>query len=374
MSRTIKRFKEFYLSESRSLPNEASSIFEEVKKEDKVDSYRSIAYKLSEIFALYGFFFAQKENFFDEKSWPKLMDQIIKIKDPKARWETIVKMSKFFQSKVAAIKPAEGEFGSRGSYDYGNETEDLPKATEFLRAASNAAFKNFTPDEQQKALAVMDNILKNMQPLKISKTSSAKTNEEQKYLPPTDTDLLRMADSTGNKLLNMYNVLNNLKTAYPKSVQEIDSFLNGQIIPNVNKVQNFIDVEIPKVSGPATEGFLKKLQSFDKTIDALIPKTQELKNRIVNAYQPIAASKEFEDQAMAIILKVREGIMKQAEMNARRVKAGDVVAGTTDINDPKYSGDLQVSRDAKKAEKSKELKKRGIDDLADFLSRKYSLQ
>lgn len=372
MSRTIKRFKEFYLSESRNPSNGIFPIFEDAKKGDKPDSYRPIAYGLAEIFALYGFFFAQKENFFDVKNWPKLMDQIIKIKDPKARWETIVKMSKFLQSKVKTIKPSPNEFGYRGSYDYGNETEDLPKATEFLRAASNAAFKNFTPEEQQKSLDIMDDILKNMQPLKISRTSQ--TNEAVKYLPPTESDLLRMADSSGNKLLNMYNTLNNLKTSYPESVQEIDSFINSQIMPNVQKVQNFIDVEIPKISGPAAEGFFKKLQSFDKSIDAILPKAEELRKKIVSTYQPVAASKEFLASAMGIITEVRQGIMNQAEMNARRVKAGDVIAGTTDISDPKYSGDLQTRTDARKAEKTRELKKRGFDDLADFLAKKYSIR
>ena len=371
----IKRFKDFYLSESRiSLSNEASSIFEEVKKEDKADSYRSIAYKLAEIFALYGFFFAQKEGFFDEKTWPKLMDQIIKIKDHNARWDMIMKMSKFLQSKTAspALKPAQGEFGYRGNYSYGQETEDLPKATEFLKSASNAAFKSFTPDEQKRALEIMDGILKNMQPLKMSRDTSLK--EAVKYVNPTETDLLRMADTIGNKLMNMYNVLDNLKAAFPESSTEIDSFVNSSIIPNVDKVRSFIEVEIPKVSGSATAGFMKKLQNFDQVIDALIPKSQELRNKIVKTYQPIAASKEFEDYAMAIILKVREGIMKQAEANARWVKKGDVVAGNTDITDPKYSKDLQVQKDQKKAEEKKKLRQRAVDDMAEFLTKKYTLR
>ena len=124
MTRTIKKFKEFYLSESGSLFNETSSILEEVKGESKVDSYRSIAYKLSEIFGLYGFFFAQKPGFFDPNNWPKLMDQIIKVKDPAARWDMISKMSKFLQQKVASLSDLPikaGEFGARGQYDYGQE-------------------------------------------------------------------------------------------------------------------------------------------------------------------------------------------------------------------------------------------------------------
>lgn len=370
MKNRIKGFREYILSESNTeITREASP-----SSSNKVDSYRSIAYKLAEIFALYGFFFAQKEGFFDPKSWPKLMDEIIRIKDPKARWETIIKMSKFLQAKTAspALKPVQGEFGYRGNYDYGQETENLPKATEFLKSASNAAFMGFTPEEQKRALEIMDQILRNMQPLKMTRDTSVK--EAVKYADPTETDLLRMADASGNKLMNMYNVMDNLKAAYPESSAEIDSFVNTFIIPNVDKVKSFIQVEIPKVSGSATVGFYKKLQNFDKTIDSLIPKSQELKNKIVKTYQPIAAAKEFEDSAMAIITKVRNGILRQAENNARWTKAGDVVAGTTDITDPRYSKDLQVKREEEKIQKGKTLKKRGVDDLADFLNKKYSLR
>ena len=377
----IQRFKDFYLNESKkytsSKINLGGDIFlneDAPSNKDKADSYRSIAYKLAEIFALYGFFFAQKEGFFDPKNWSKLMDQIIQIKDPKARWDMILKMSKFFQSKTAspALKPVQGEFGYRGNYDYGQETEDLPKATEFLKAASDAAFKSYTPEEQKRALEIMDEILKNIQPLKMTRDTSIK--EGVKYLNPTESDLLRTADASGNKLMNMYNVLDNLKTAYPESATEIDAFINSSIIPNVDKVRSFIQVDIPKVSGPATVGFMKKLQAFDQTIDALIPRSQELRNRIVKTYQPMSASKEFEDHAMAIILKVREGIMKQAEQNARWVKSGDVVAGQTDITDPKYSKDLQVTKDAEKKEQNKRMRQKAADDLADFLSKKYTLR
>jgi hypothetical protein len=369
----IKSFKEFCLLESEEFSSFKSLVFEAEGK-DKVDSYRSIAYKLAEIFALYGFFFAQKKGFFDEKAWPKLMDQIITIRDPKKRWETIVKMSNFLQSKTSspALKPVRGEFGYRGNYSYSQETEDLPKATEFLRAASNAAFMNFTPEEQQRSLEIMDQILRNMQPIKMSRDTSIK--EAMKYSTPTDTDLLRMADASGNKLMNMYNVMDNLKAAYPESSSEIDGFVTTFILPGIDKVRSFIQNEIPKVSGSAAVGFLKKLENFDKTIDALIPKSQDLKNKIVKTYQPIAAAKEFEDSASSIINKVRDGILQQAENNARWIKTGDVVAGTTDIKDPKYSGDMQVRSEIEKEKKKKDIKQRGIDDLADFLNKKYTLR
>jgi hypothetical protein len=379
---SIKKFKVFHLNESGKYSSSVMNISgnfilnedDNTGKKDKVDSYRSIAYKLAEIFSLYGFFFAQKEGFFDPKNWTKLMDQIIQVKDPKTRWELILKMSKFLQSKTAspALKPVMGEFGYKGNYSYGQETEDLPKATEFLKAASDAAFKTFSPEEQKRALEVMDEIIKNVQPLKFSKSSSIQ--EGVKYLLPTESDLLRTADSSGNKLMNMYNVLDNLKTAYPDSSTEIDSFLNTYIIPNVDKVRSFMQNEIPKVSGAASVGFMKKLQNFDQTIDALIPRTQELRDKIVKTYQPIAASKEFEDSAMAIILKVRQGIMRQAEENARWTKMGDVVAGETDITNPKFSKDLQSRKEAEKVQQAAQAKKRSADDLADFLTKKYTIR
>ena len=66
--------------------------------------------------------------------------------------------------------------------------------------------------------------------------------------------------------------------------------------------------------------------------------------------------------------------MKQAESNARKKKSGDVVAGETNITDPKNSGDAQVAGSApdKAAEAAKlQRKKQNLDDLSDFLAKKY---
>jgi hypothetical protein len=52
----IKKFNTFF----SEILNEADQV------KDKSESYRSIAYKLSEIFGLYGFFFAQKPGFMTE--------------------------------------------------------------------------------------------------------------------------------------------------------------------------------------------------------------------------------------------------------------------------------------------------------------------
>ena len=397
----IRRFKDFYLVESRryspsvkslmgnSLVNEDSGTWvgnswtdsgsqnsNSKTNRSKEESYRSIAYKLSEIFGLYGFFFAQKPGFFNPDNWSKLMDQIVAVKDPTAKWDIIIKMTNFLQQKVAS--PAmeattRGEFGYRGEYDYAEETADLPQAAGFLKAASNAAFKSFTPDEQKKSLEIMDGILKKTKPLTFQKNPNPVT-EEQKYLPPSQQDLMVLADSIGAKLLNMYSLLEGLKAAYPGSETEIDSFLNSSVTPNVDKIRKIIETDIPNVGEKAAAGYMKKLTDFDATISALIPRAEALKDKVTKSFQPIAASREFEDSAQGIIDKVREGIMKQAESNARKRKAGDVVAGATDIIDPRNSGDAQVagSTTAKAAEASKlQRKKQNVDDLSNFLAKKY---
>ena len=397
----IRRFKDFYLVESRryspsvkslmgnSLVNEDSGTWvgnswtdsgsqnsNSKTNRSKEESYRSIAYKLSEIFGLYGFFFAQKPGFFNPDNWSKLMDQIVAVKDPTAKWDIIIKMTNFLQQKVAS--PAmeattRGEFGYRGEYDYAEETADLPQAAGFLKAASNAAFKSFTPDEQKKSLEIMDGILKKTKPLTFQKNPNPVT-EGQRYLPPSQSDLMVLADSIGAKLLNMYSLLEGLKAAYPGSVTEIDSFLNSSVTPNVDKIRKIIETDIPNVGEKAAAGYMKKLTDFDATISALIPRAEALKDKVTKSFQPIAASREFEDSAQGIIDKVREGIMKQAESNARKRKAGDVVAGATDITDPRNSGDAQVagSTTAKAAEAAKlQRKKQNLDDLSDFLAKKY---
>ena len=397
----IRRFKDFYLVESRryspsvkslmgnSLVNEDSGTWvgnswtdsgsqnsNSKTNRSKEESYRSIAYKLSEIFGLYGFFFAQKPGFFNPDNWSKLMDQIVAVKDPTAKWDIIIKMTNFLQQKVAS--PAmeattRGEFGYRGEYDYAEETADLPQAAGFLKAASNAAFKSFTPDEQKKSLEIMDGILKETKPLKMQENLNP-LREGQRYLPPSQQDLIVFADSIGAKLLNMYNLLDGLKAAYPESEAEIDSFLNSSVTPNVDKIRKIIETDIPNVGEKAAAGYMKKLTDFDATISALIPRAEALKDKVTKSFQPIAASREFEDSAQGIIDKVREGIMKQAESNARKRKAGDVVAGATDIIDPRNSGDAQVagSTTAKAAEASKlQRKKQNVDDLSNFLAKKY---
>lgn len=377
----IQDFKSFHLVESRKSPFSGTfSVNEDTTlgpdKKGKEESYRSIAYKLSEIFGLYGFFFAQKPGFFNPDNWPKLMDQIIKVKDPVARWDMALKMSKFLQGKVASLSDLPikaGEFGARGQYDYGQETENLPQATEFLKSASNAALKNFTTEEKNKAMAIMDEILRSTKPLSLQENQSF-ISEGQEFVPPSIQDLLRLADSTGAKLLNMYDMLDNLTVAYPDSKNEVISFQDTYIVPNVKKVENIMKNDIPKVGERATEGYYKKLQKFDAEVSALIPKADALRQKLVSTYQPIAAASEFEDSAQDIIDAVRQGILKQAETNVQRKKSTDIVAGTTSSNDVRYSGDAQVKSPEVEAAKKADQKKKNINDLSDFLSKKYSLR
>jgi len=377
----IQNFKSFQLMETEKSPlNGTFSVNEDTTlgpdKKGKEESYRSIAYKLSEIFGLYGFFFAQKPGFFDPNSWPKLMDQIIKVKDPVARWDMIVKMSKFLQGKVASLSDLPikgGEFGARGQYDYGQETENLPQATEFLKSASNAALKNFTQEEKNKAMVIMDEILRSTKPLTLQEKQSF-VSEAQQFVPPSVQDLLRLADSTGAKLLNMYDMLDNLAVAYPDSKNEVISFQDSYIAPNVKKVENIMKNDIPNIGERAAEGYYKKLQKFDAEVSSLIPKADALRQKLVATYQPIAAAAEFEDSAQNIIDEVRQGILQQAENNVRRKKTTDVIAGSTDLNDPKYSGDAQVKAPEVEAARKAEQKKKNIEDLSDFLAKKYSLR
>lgn len=147
----IKKFNTFIFERL----NEADQV------KDKSESYRSIAYKLSEIFGLYGFFFAQKPNFMKPDQWRKYMMDISKVSDPTAKWEKIKNTVNEFQQKVAspAILPVKGEFGHLGQYSYENETSELPTATKLLQDAHNAIFKTFDESEKNKAMSILNSIL-----------------------------------------------------------------------------------------------------------------------------------------------------------------------------------------------------------------------
>ena len=132
--------------------------------------------------------------------------------------------------------------------------------------------------------------------------------------------------------------------------------------------------DIPNVGVKAAEGYYKKLQKFDDEVTALNPKADALRQKLVATYQPIAAASDFENSAQNIIDQVRNGILKQAETNVRRKKATDVVAGATDINDPRYSGDAQVKSPEQEAAKNYEKRRKNVDDLSDFLAKKYSIR
>jgi hypothetical protein len=383
MGREIRTFKEFHLgqtgqenfqsvTENMGFPIEENTPPGPPKKEE---SYRNIAYKLSEIFGLYGFFFSLKEGFFDPKNLTKLMNQIIAIKDPTIKWDTIIKMSKYLQQKVSSLSklPIQaGEFGARGQYDYGQETENLPKATEFLRSASNAAFKSFTPEEKTKSLEILDGVLQSTEKLSLQNENHSFITERQRFLPPSPQDLLRLADSIGAKLLNMYDMLDRLSISFPESKAEVETFQNSLLGPSIDKVRTAMEKDIPNIGERAAGGYYKKLQGLDKEVTALIPRADSLRTKLVSTFQPIAAASEFEDSAQKIIDEVRKGILKQAELNVRRKKATDVIAGTTDLSDVRYSGTPQAASAAKKATQEFERKRKNIDSVSDFLAKKYS--
>jgi hypothetical protein len=147
----IKKFNTFF----SEILNEADQV------KDKSESYRSIAYQLSEIFGLYGFFFAQKPGFMTESQWKKYMGDIVKITDPTEKWTKIKDTISEFQQKVSspAILPVAGEFGYLGQYSYEKETEELPLATKLLQDAHNAVFKTFSSTEKNKAMTILNTVL-----------------------------------------------------------------------------------------------------------------------------------------------------------------------------------------------------------------------
>lgn len=147
----IKKFNTFF----SEILNEADGV------NDKSESYRKIAYQLSEIFGLYGFFFDQKPGFINPDQWKKYMSDIAKVTDPTEKWKKISDTVSEFQQKVSSpgILPVKGEFGYLGNYSYENETANLPLATKLLQDAHNAIFKTFNSSEKNKAMTILNNIL-----------------------------------------------------------------------------------------------------------------------------------------------------------------------------------------------------------------------
>lgn len=162
----IQDFKSFHLVETETSPlNGAFSVNEDAApdpaKKGKEEYYRGIAYKLSEILGLYGFFFAQKPGFVSPEQWKKYTSDIIKITDPTEKWKKITDTVSEFQDKVSSpqILPSPGEFGHLGQYSYEQETSQLPTAAKLLLNAHNAIFKTFTPEEQKKSMQILNSIV-----------------------------------------------------------------------------------------------------------------------------------------------------------------------------------------------------------------------
>ena len=158
MLSNIKSFSEFKINEGIDFIKN-HILLEDAS--DKSESYRSICLKLSEIFGLYGFFFAQKPGFMNEIQWKKYTGDIVKVTDPKVKWEKILSTVSEFQNKVSSteILPVKGEFGYLGQYSYSEETSELPDATKFLQDAHNAVFNTFSSAEKSKAMTILNTIL-----------------------------------------------------------------------------------------------------------------------------------------------------------------------------------------------------------------------
>lgn len=218
--------------------------------------------------------------------------------------------------------------------------------------------------------------------------------ERDQYMPPSSMDLITIADTVGTRLMNMYNEMENIKVAYPDSTSKIDSFINSSIIPVNDKIKSLIVTEIPKlekittskykgdtsaykdlgytvktIKDKATLEILLKLKGMEKETAELEKKAEEIKTSTNTEYQGAAVSKAFEDSVQVILDKIRAGILKQAEQNIRKKKRGDIIAGTTDL------GDVTASRAAgtatKKSTASTPKKRKNIEDISDYLAKKY---
>jgi hypothetical protein len=222
--------------------------------------------------------------------------------------------------------------------------------------------------------------------------------EKDQYMPPSSMDLITIADTIGTKLMNIYNQMGNIKIVYPGSADKIDSFINSSIIPLNDKIKALITTEIPgleKLTNSVYKGdkgdykdlgykvktvkekaivdLLLKIKGLDKNATEIQKKAEEIKTSMNTTYQGSTAAKSFEDSAQEIINKVREGIEKQAEENIREKKRGDIVAGTTDLKDMSGSRAAGTSgtSGSSKSTTSSSRKRKSVQDLSDYLAKKY---
>jgi hypothetical protein len=353
----VKKFNEFLLE----------GLYPILESTSKADSYRSIALKMAEIFSLYGFFFAQKPGYMKAGAWMGMMKDIASIQDPEEKWEKIVELSTFLQQKVASPQLAprsRDDFGFRGQYSYAKETADLPKATGFLQTASKASLGTFTPEEKIKAMEILDRTLLSVKPFALMESISI--FEREKYLPPTNTDLLKSADGIGSKIIRIYDELEVTKSTFPEFASEIDSFISGSVDPLLNRLKKMIEEEIPEVGEKAAEGYMKSLDSFNREVDEISQKSQELRGKVLQGSKGNYASKAYEDSAQKIIDRVKEGIRKQGNLNFGFRKMTDVIAGTTERT-PETMGDAQARSKIEKIKK----KRQSSVDLSKHIGKKY---
>jgi len=222
--------------------------------------------------------------------------------------------------------------------------------------------------------------------------------EKDQYMPPSPMDLITIADSVGSRMLNIFTSMENIKIAYPDSAAKIDSFINSSIVPINNKIKPLIETEIPKletitnskykgdkstykdlgysvktVKDKSILDMLLKLKALEKEASEVEKKAEEIKKSTYDEYQGSVASKAFEDSVQAILDKVRSGIVKQAEQNIRQKKRGDIIAGTTDVNDISASRAAGTSN-ASNSATSTSNRRKNIANISSYLARKYKTE
>lgn len=174
------------------------------------------------------------------------------------------------------------------------------------------------------------------------------------------------------KLLNVESSVDALQNAYPEADARIQAFKAAKIDINKQKISKAIEEDIPalqKAGAKQMEGYLKRVQNFDKEIDGLWNDYEALKKSVMGKYQPISSSLEYIESAEDSIDKVRQGIVNQANANALDVQTSNMVAGQVE-----YTG--SASRDASQpdSEKTRSTRKAKqeeyLEDVRQYLQRK----
>lgn len=387
----LQSFKVFLLLEGGNQGNER----------DKSDMYRRISYNVSEIFGLYGFFFNQQKDYFNPANWKTLMKQVTAPKKPKERWDKIISLINFLQEKVEGMRqPKAGDFGFIGTYSYPEETKVLVDAAGYLKTASDIILKTFSEEEVEAAMTDMEDILvgnpaKNIEGMKPLTTTAPASSVVENPAGGTNSntseslalwerrsrltevpisDILNLLDQIGTKVLNIKSSVNALQDAYPEADSKIQAFRAANIDLYLDKINKAFQEDIPvleKGSSKQREGYLKKIQAFDKEVDGIWDKYEALKKTVMDKYQPISSSLEYIEDAETQINDVRQGIVDQANDNALDYQTSQTVSGTVDYSGRKSRDASQKDSEAQ-SQTRQENQDRYLDDVKKYLEKKYA--